>query len=256
MVTPTSNPMVAGRIQPGAWLSKAKCAPSEGRSWVRVVTEVVTRWTLAGWSRGAHAFRWQYARAMFGRRRPLHQWPPSLIAKQTVACFTSDPDQLEVRAATILHQDPMHLPKSAEADPDFQPFILFCWGFTHDDRVGLYAGADPTVLGKGEGLFATREEAEASALEWVGDGYRRLPLASIPGVYQLAYMVAVTGDDLLSGSGQFMWALPAEGDEELQAIREFPPKVAPTEMTPDPAQVEFFFLPRVVVEEMQHEFGW
>jgi hypothetical protein len=27
-------------------------------------------------------------------------------------------------------------------------------------------------------------------------------------------------------------------------------------MTPDPAKVSFFFLPSVVVDEMQREFGW
>jgi hypothetical protein len=193
---------------------------------------------------------------MFGRRRPVNQWPTSVVAKQTVGCFTSDPDQLEVRAATILHQDPKLLPKGVEDDPDFQPFAVSYFGFDHDDRIGLYAEADPTVLGKDGGLFSTQEEAEALALSWVGDGHQRLPLTNLPGVYQVAYMVAVTGDDSLGGSGEFMWALPVDGDGDLQPIREFPPKVEPTEMTPDPDKVSFFFLPRAVVQGMQREFGW
>jgi hypothetical protein len=195
---------------------------------------------------------------MFGRRRPINKWPPTLVAKQTVACFASDPDQLEVRAATILHQDPKLLPKHVEVDPEFAPFALSCWGFTHDDRVGLYMDGDPTVLGKDGGLFDTEAEAVARAVEWVGDGHLRLPLVGLPGVYQVAYMVAVTGDDSLGGSGQFMWALPApaENPADLQPIREFPPKTGPTEMTPDPAKVSIFFLPRAVVEGMQREFGW
>jgi hypothetical protein len=205
---------------------------------------------------------------MFGRRRPVHEWSPSLIARQTVACFTSDPDQLEVRAATILHQDLKLLPKRVEkqaaeqresgAEPEFQPFALACFGFTEDDRIGLYMEGDPTVLAKDGGLFATQEDAESRALAWVGDGAQRLPLANVPGVYQIAYMVSVTGDNSLGGSGEFMWALPAPDDAAIamQPIREFPPKTGPTEMTPDPGQVSIFLLPTAVVEAMQREFGW
>lgn len=205
---------------------------------------------------------------MFGRRRPIDEWPPSLIAKQTVACFTSDPDQLEVRAATILHQDPKLLPKRVEreaaqqreagTEPGFQPFALACFGFTEDDRVGLYMEGDATVLIKDGGLFPTRDEAEERALSWVGDSGQRFPMANIPGVYQVAYMVSVTGDHSLGGSGEFMWALPAPDDAAvaMQPIREFPPKTGPTDMTPDPDQVSIFLLPSAAVEAMQREFGW
>ncbi len=117
---------------------------------------------------------------------------------------------------------------------------------------------DPTVLGKDGGLFNTEAEAEARAVEWVGDGHLRLPLSGLPGIYQVAHMAAVTGRDSLGGSGEFMWALPVPADNpaDLQPIREFPPKTGPTEMTPDPSEVSIFFLPRAAVEGMQREFGW
>lgn len=196
--------------------------------------------------------------SMFGRRRPTHKWPPSLIANQTVACFTSNPDQLEVRAATILHQDPKLLPKGVESEPDFDAFALSCFGFAEDDRVGLYMEGDPTILAKDGGLFATQAEAEERARSWVGPGYLHVPLANVPGAYQVAYIAAVTGADSLGGSGEFMWALPAPDDATvaMQPVREFPPRTKPTEMTPDPGQVSIFLLPTAVVEAMQREFGW
>jgi hypothetical protein len=67
--------------------------------------------------------------------------------------------------------------------------------------------------------------------------------------------VAVTGNFSLGGSGEFMWALPSDGKDH-QVVREFPPKVGPTDMTPNPAEVSFFLLPTAVVQAFQQEFGW
>lgn len=39
---------------------------------------------------------------MFKRRRDITDWPVRQIAKQTVASFTTDPDEWEVRAAVVL----------------------------------------------------------------------------------------------------------------------------------------------------------
>lgn len=186
---------------------------------------------------------------MFKRRRDITDWPVRQIASQTVACFTSDPDQFEVRAAVVLHLDPSLLPKGVES----VAFNVFGFAFDHDDRVGLYMDVDPTVLVKMHEGAETLDEAEQLALGWCGDGASKRPLRNVPGVYQVAYMQRITGNRELGGSGEFGWVIEG-GEKGYDVVREFPPKVKEGEAMPD--KPEFVLLPSEVADGFQREFGW
>lgn len=113
---------------------------------------------------------------MFKRRRDITDWPVRQIASQTVACFTSDPDEFEVRAAVALHLDPSLLPKDVES----VAFNVFGFAFDHDDRVGLYMDVDPTVLVKMHEGAETLDEAEQLALGWCGEEHPNDRFATSP----------------------------------------------------------------------------
>lgn len=187
---------------------------------------------------------------MFKRKRDITDWPVHQIANQTVACFTSDPDEYEVRAAAVLHLDPSLLPKDVEA----VGFNVFGFAFDHDDRIGLYMEVDRTVLVKMHEGAETLDEAEELALGWCGDGSSKRPLRNIPGVYQVAYMQQITGNRELGGSGEFGWAIE-RGPKGYDVIREFPPKVK-DDGDDSPEKPEFVLLPSEIVDGFQREFGW
>jgi hypothetical protein len=187
---------------------------------------------------------------MFKRRRDVTDWPVGQIAKQTLVCFTSDPDQYEVRAAAVLHLDPSLLPKDIKS----VAFNVFGFAFHHDDRIGLYMDVDPTVLVKMQEGTETLDEAEELALGWCGDGASKRSLHNIPGVYQVAYMQRITGNRELGGSGEFGWAIE-RGPNGCDVVREFPPKVN-DEGDDSPDKPEFVLLSSKIVDGFQREFGW
>jgi hypothetical protein len=183
-------------------------------------------------------------------RRDIADWPVKQIAKLTVACFTSDPDEYEVHAAAVLHLDPSLLPKGVESDA----FNVFGFAFHDEDRTGLYMEGDPTVLVKMHEGAESLDEAEQLALGWCGEGSSKRPLHNIPGIYQVAYMQQITGNHQLGGSGEFGWAIE-RGPKGYDVVREFPPKLTGGEDDAQ-GQPKFAVLPSEVVDGFQREFGW
>lgn len=186
---------------------------------------------------------------MFKRRRDITDWPVRQIAEHTVACFTTDPDEMDVRAAAVLHLDPSLLPKGV----DSVAYNAIGFAFEHDDRVGLYMDADPTVLVKSIQGAESLEEAKHLAIAWCGSTASERPLRNLPGVYQVAYMQRITGNDSLGGSGEFGWAIE-RGPKGYDVVREFPPKL--NDEGEIPSSPEFVVLPSKVVDGFQREFGW
>lgn len=187
---------------------------------------------------------------MFKRRRDITEWPVRQIAKQTVACFTSDPDEYEVRAAVVLDLDPSLLPQGVES----VAYNAIGFSFEHEDRIGIYAEANPTVLVKSIQGAETLDDAKRLAAEWCGSSASERPLRNIPGVYQVAYMQRITGNADLGGSGEFGWAIE-RGKKGYDIVREFPPKVK-EEGDDSPDKAEFVLLPSKIVDGFQREFGW
>ncbi len=185
---------------------------------------------------------------MFKRRKHVTEWSVGTIAKQTVACFTSDPDQLDVRAAVVLHLDPELLPRNVQS----VAYNMIGFAFNEDDRIGIFVEADPTCCAKWLQGADTLDEAKQLAAGWCGEGASERPLRNLPGIYQVAYMQRMTGDEDLGGAGQFGWAI-ARGSEGMDICREFPPRLVDGE---PPTEVGFILIPSPVVDGFQREFGW
>ena len=172
---------------------------------------------------------------MFRRRRPLNEWSFDLIREQVVQCFTSDPDNDDVRAVVVFHQDLDLLPKNAEkqaareateAGEPFEgipPYMAFACGFDDDDRVEIFMGGNMTVVVREWQGFQTVRDAARYAAHWVGEGGQPMPFENIPGLYQSAFMEFITGREYDMGMMTFAWTLPAVGD--YVPMRQFPPKL-------------------------------
>jgi hypothetical protein len=179
----------------------------------------------------------------------------------------SDPDQLEVRAAAVLHQDPRLMPRNAEElaareaaeqREDFQglaDFMVFKLAFEEDDRGALYMDGDPSCLIYELEGAASPEGANALAWAWVGATGITCSFEHLPGVYQAAYISYLRGDPVEPDPTQMMWALPSERADAVP-IREFPPRLKPTDLTPEPGTVSFGLLPRAAVDAMYRQRGW
>jgi hypothetical protein len=194
---------------------------------------------------------------------------PICSPQQSVICLASDPDELEVRSAIVLHQDPRLLPPNAleparaEAEESGEPFaglpefVVLTFAFSEDDRVALYMDGDRKCLVYGVEVADSLSDAERHAREWVGAGSVELPFRHLPGVYQAAFIEYVTGADLPPHESEFAWVLPTAGGEgEHMPFREFPPRTGPTDFTPDPKVVSFGLLPRAAVDELMGSRGW
>jgi hypothetical protein len=109
-------------------------------------------------------------------------------------------------------------------------------------------------------VATTPAAAKACAQDWVGDGGIEVPLTYLPGIYQMAFIDYVTGQSQEAHETEFMWALPPTDGNAYLAFREFPPKVEPTDFTPDPAQVSFGLLPAEAVHALyasrRRTLGW
>jgi hypothetical protein len=166
----------------------------------------------------------------------MNEWSPSLIRQQIVQCFTTDPDDDEVRAVVVLHQDLDLLPKDTlkraadEATASGEPFegvpayMAFAFGFDDEDRVEIFMGGNLTVVLRESAGFHSPQEAARYAAGWVGEGGRIMPFENIPGLYQSALMEFITDREYDIGPLIFAWTLPAAG--AYVPVRQFPPKIS------------------------------
>lgn len=180
---------------------------------------------------------------MFKRRRELDQWPAAQLREHVVACFTTDPDADEVRAAVILHQDPALLPKDApararaeiEANGEewkgFPEYVTFCFGFDDSDRVDIFMDGNNAVTVREWRSTPNLADASSHASEWIGEELHQFPFENIPGLYQAAFFQVITGHEHDVGL-TWMWCLPPMGD--FAPVRRFPPVLDTEEPSTDP----------------------
>jgi hypothetical protein len=199
---------------------------------------------------------------MFRKRRPINDWPISQLIDHCVGCFCSDPDEYEVRSSIVLHQERALLPKNAEEVAaeaaeigeqfDGLPeYVIFNFGFDEEERTELYMDHDRTCLVRSFDVAETLDASRAVATEWVGAKGIELAFRHLPGVYQASFVAYVTGSHPEHHPSEFMWAIPSDDPRnEFVPFREFPPRVGPTEVTPEPGNVSFGLLPRYAVDRM------
>jgi hypothetical protein len=180
--------------------------------------------------------------------------------------MASDPETLEVHAAVLLHQDPALLPKSLvrqmeadaveESGPNapIKEYVTFCFFFEDRDREALYMDDDPTCLIKQIDDFPTLEAARAYALEWVGPIGKEYSFHHIPGIYQTAFMKFANGYRADLDPLEMAWYLPPEGSVTL--VRDFPPRLEPSPITPEPGRVSWAAMPPATVLEMYRQRGF
>jgi hypothetical protein len=116
---------------------------------------------------------------------------------------------------------------------------------------------DRTCLVRGVDVRDTVDASRVPGTEWVGANGFETPFRYLPGVYQAAFVAYVTGSHPDAHPSEFMWATPGEdpGSEWLP-FREFPPRLEPTEVTPEPGKVSFGLLPRNALDQMPSDRGW
>jgi hypothetical protein len=142
---------------------------------------------------------------MLRRRRELSDWPWERVMRQTVSCFTTNADEVEVRAAIVLHLDPDLLPKgwveraAAAArdrgqEVDGPPvYLVACCGFAESDRYRLFMDLDRQHLIYDRRPAHSLDAAALVAREWVGDNVQERVFRELPGVFQAAYHDWLTG---------------------------------------------------------------
>jgi hypothetical protein len=172
---------------------------------------------------------------VFRRRRPIHEWTRQQLLDQVSACFTSDPDVEEVRAAVVLHQSLDLLPKDTEKKAEaevaeageifdgFKEYVTFMFAFAEEDRVEVFMEGNLAALVYQWEPSHSLDEAKNQGHEWVGSAGLGLPFENIPGIYQAAFFAFIYGRPEEPHPTWFMWALPAVGD--YVPVREFPPRV-------------------------------
>jgi hypothetical protein len=202
------------------------------------------------------------------KRSFVNEWPPGELIDHAVYCVSSNPEELEVRSALVLHQNLARLPENIEdlamreaqeqgiAFDGFCEYVTYMFGFEHDDRVGLYMDYDRSCLVKGVVPIRTLEDAKREADRWVGDGSIITPFSSLPGVYQLSFVEYITGIEQESHPSEFCWAIDSDESTPMVITRRFPPAANPTEDDPNPDEVLFSLLPRHAVQEIFSGRGW
>lgn len=182
--------------------------------------------------------------------------------------MASDPETLEVHGAIVLHQDPALLPKSllremaADAGEDGGPgapineYVTFCFVFENEDRPELYIGGDPRCLVKQIDDFPTLKAARAYASEWVGPSATEYDFRHMPGIYQTAFVKFANGYQADLDPLEMAWYLPSSEQNDLMLVRDFPPRLEPTPITPEPGRVSWVMMPRAAVLEMYRQRGF
>ena len=202
------------------------------------------------------------------KRSFVNEWPPGELIDHAVYCVSSNPEELEVRSALVLHQNLARLPENIEdlamreaqeqgiAFDGFCEYVTYMFGFEHDDRVGLYMDYDRSCLVKGVVPIRTLEDAKSEADQWVGEGSIVSPFSSLPGVYQLSFVEYITGVEQESHPSEFCWAIYSDASTGMVPTRRFPPAASPTEDDPNPDEVSFFLMPMHAIQEIFSGRGW
>lgn len=159
------------------------------------------------------------------------------------ACFASDPDEYDVRAAVIWRP-----PQDDAPDIDV---LQFAWD--DNDRTDYVLSGDPSYVVRGITEAANEEEARRIAEAWVGPSCRELAEFNfLPGYYQNAFVAALAGREPPPYGLEYLWAPSPEG--EVWPVRYFPSGIG--EKAPPIGQVGFILMPGAAVQELWRLRGW
>jgi hypothetical protein len=161
------------------------------------------------------------------------------------ACFTTDPDQYEVRAAIVYEP-------TADQRGDRPPFDVFELKWEEQLRLDYFESGDSRylleeVVGAGDELGA-----RAVAHNWVGVGGREVPFNLLPGLYQTAFVGLLAGREPPFWPLGWMWVVPS--DDEYWPVRHFPSGLG--DKAPPIGEVGYVLMPRVAIEEIWRLRGW
>ncbi len=167
-----------------------------------------------------------------------------------VCCFTSDPDEYEVRGAVVFH------PPEKDAPTDAPPLMVAEMLWLDDDRDDYFMSADPWRVVRE--IVPARDVAEGreTAIAWIGPTCRELAFESFPGLYQHVFVTLFTAgrEPPLSGT-EYLWFLPPESDDaEVRMVRAFPSGIGET--GPPIGEVGVVLMERVAVAELLRQRGW
>jgi len=199
------------------------------------------------------------------RRAPVRDWSMTQVQAQIIACFTTNPDQFEVRSAVVFHQDPELLPEDApevwqqeveaagETYEGFPEYFTVKLGFSEEDRIPLYMDFDPVCLVyEAEGTL-DRTKALEAARSWC-EPAQPMPFINIPGVHQGHFLSFILQREVDPGPSGLVWMLPPTSGHS--AVRDFPPRKKPTTLTPTPGETSFAIFPQSAVDEINRQREW
>lgn len=76
----------------------------------------------------------------------------------------------------------------------------------------------------------------AAASEWVGPTAGDYDFHHMPGIYQTAFVKFANGYQADLDPLEMAWYLPSPVQDDLMLVRDFPPRLEPTPITPEPAE--------------------
>jgi hypothetical protein len=198
---------------------------------------------------------------------PRREVAAVVALQQVVLCLASDPASLEVHGGSVLHQDPALLPKvllrqmqqdaieDGGPDASIDEYVTFCFLFAHEDRADLYIGGDPTCVRKQIDGFPTLAAACGFAQEWVGSSATERDFHHMPGIYQTAFVKFTNGYQADLDPLEMAWYLPSPSQEDLMLVRDFPPRLQPSQITPEPGRASWRMMPRAAVRDTYRQRG-
>lgn len=155
-------------------------------------------------------------------------------------CFTSNIDKLYAEAVVVVKE---------KTDDGSKKFANHYLSFTHDHRPAVFMDGDLSSMITDVERFDSRKEATAEARQWIDGPVERAQFELIPGIFQAAMWSYLLGVELEASPGWFGWVIP--GDKGIAMARDFPPRLEPTDITPEPGTVTWALIPNQLAWEMQ-----
>lgn len=191
----------------------------------------------------------------FGRRRrgasDLDRQEQEVIAvardaiPRVRACFTTDPDQYEVKAAIVFEPTAQQRDGGPRLD-------VFEFKWDEQYRLDYFETGDSRYLVRDVVGADDEQAARLAAREWVGDRGREVTFNLLPGLYQTGFIGLLAGREPPFWPLGWLWVVPSDG--EYWPVRYFPSGLG--ENAPPVGEVGFVLMPRVAVEEIWRLRGW
>ena len=91
---------------------------------------------------------------------------------------------------------------------------------------------------------------------WVGSSATERDFHHTPGIYQTAFGKFTNGYQADLDPLEMAWYLPSPSQEDLMLVRDFPPRLQPSQITPEPGRVSWRMMPRAAVRDTYRQRGY